>query len=83
MIQKIFIKQKKKIIDFKIKLMVTKGETVEGERNKSGGGIGLAYTHYYALNQWMEVTRYSMPRSTQYSLIIYMGKKNGYMYTYV
>ena len=73
------------LTDLKIKLMVTKGETWEEETSQETG-INI-YTLLYINQITNKDLMYSTGNSTQYSVIIYVGreskKKNGYIYIYI
>ena len=60
------------LADFE-KFMLTKGDGVKGEGWT--GDFGLAYAHCGVWNGWPQDLLYSTESSTQYSLIIYMGKE--------
>ena len=57
--------------------MVTKVETVRGGINQEDG-----ISTYIQLNITNRDLLYSTERSTQYSVIIYVDKKNGYVNMY-
>ena len=74
MIQKNLFKKQKQTLDFKIKLMVTHGGTFEGGGRNQEFGTDI-YTLLYIKQIIKKDLLYSTGKSTQYSVITYMGKE--------
>ena len=65
--------EQKRFIDFENKLMVTKGDRLQ---EGCTGSLGLAYSHCGVWCGHRGTALYSTVNSTQYSLIISVGKES-------